>query len=262
LRALGEFAEIAGAEPLHDAVPVKRPAAIEKLFSNCLDEGRTSLLEHEGRKALEAAGIRMMPARLVKTEEEAAQASLDLLPSSVAMKVVSQDILHKTDAGGIKLNVENASGAISAFGEILANARRAVPTADITGVLMTPMAPDGGSEIIIGVVRDPSYGHVMMVGFGGILVEVIRDVAFRSLPITEADAWGMLDSLKSKALFEGFRGQPPVNRALLVDLMRRISDLFVAFPEIEELDLNPVRAYADDLLILDVRMLLRVPQTI
>jgi acetyltransferase len=260
LRALGEFAETLGEELLHDAVPVKRPAAIEKLFSHCLDEGRTFLLEHEGRKALEAAGIRMMPARLVRTEEEAAQALLNLLPSPVAMKVVSRDILHKTDAGGIKLNVENTSGVMSAFGEILANARRAVPTADITGVLVTPMAPSGGSEVIIGVVRDPSYGHVMMVGSGGIMVEVIRDVAFRSLPITEADAWEMLDSLKSKALFEGFRSQPPVDRALLVDLMRRISDLFVAFPEIEELDLNPVRAYADDLLILDVRMLLRAPQ--
>jgi acetyltransferase len=256
LRALGEFSEISGDVSQHDAAPVNRPAAIENLFSQCLTEGRTVLLEHEGREVLATAGIGMMPARLVKTKEEAAQACLDFQPTPVAMKIVSRDILHKTNVGGVKLNVESSGDATSAFGEILANSRRAVETADIAGVLVTPMAPDGGCEIIIGVVRDPAYGHVMMVGFGGILVEVIRDVAFRSLPITETEARGMLDSLKSKALFEGFRGQPPVNRDLLVDLMRRISDLLVAFPEIEELDLNPVKVYAENLLILDVRMLL------
>src|SRR5699024_6788239 len=102
---------------------------------------------------------------------------------------------------------------------IVTNSRRAVKNADISGVLMTPMATQGGIEVIVGVVRDPTYGPVMMFGLGGVLVEVLRDVVFRSLPLTKTDAMAMLDEIKGKALLDGVRGAPPVDRAALVDLM-------------------------------------------
>lgn len=227
---------------------------LAEIFATCRRERRTLVLEHEARQALAAAGVAMPPARVAHDADEAAATFRELGRIPLAMKIVSPDIVHKSDAGGVKLNIANESAAQDAFGEIVANGRRAVNDADITGVLMTPMAAAGGIEVIVGVVRDPTYGPVMMFGLGGVLVEVLRDVVFRALPLTKIDAGAMLDEIKAKALLDGIRGAPPVDREALVHLMLCVSDLVTAAPMIEELDLNPVLVYPDGVTVVDARM--------
>jgi len=224
------------------------------------------LLEHEARQALEDAGVEMLaPALVGRTADEAVAAFKTLGSVPVAIKVVSRDIIHKTDAGGVKLNVSDESGVRNAFAEIVASGQAYSrkshgKDADISGMLVTPMAPKGGIEIIIGVVRDPSFGPVLMFGLGGVLVEVLKDVVFRSLPLTEDDARSMLSEIRASKILDGVRGAPPADKEALVRLMLGISDLCTAFPEIAELDLNPVLAYPQGVGILDARILLESDQ--
>ncbi len=143
----------------------------------------------------------------------------------------------------------------AAFAEILANSRAYAPDADIQGMLVAPMA-EKGVEIIIGVTRDPQFGPIMMFGLGGIFVEVLKDVVFRALPLSPADAEEMLDEIKAKAILAGVRGASPADRRAIIDLMLRLSRICLAHPEIAEVDLNPVIVYPKGLAILDARMIL------
>jgi acetate---CoA ligase (ADP-forming) len=240
MEALAEFAESATPQPRLAANRVVRQPALERIVARCRDESRLVILEDEGRIALEAAGVPMARAYLARDDDEAAGMFAKLGSVPVAMKVVSHAIIHKTEAGGVKLDIASAEQARQAFSQIRANAYGA-GDAEIRGVLMTPMAAKGGIEVIIGVVRDPTYGHVMMFGIGGVLVELLRDVVFRAVPLTEADAWAILEGIKAKAVLDGVRGAPPVDRAALVRLLLRVSELVAAFPEIAELDLNRAR---------------------
>lgn len=276
LQALAEYAEVraqsrcAVAAP-HNAVqavtPPRRSPYFEQLLVTCRQQKRTVVLEHEARFALADAGIAMRaPAILSTTADEAEQAFATLGRVPVAMKIVAPAILHKTEANGVKLNLLDTTEVRHAFGEIVANGQRymaqksttqqTAKPVDLRGVLVTPMAPKGGIEVIIGVVRDPNYGSVLMFGLGGVLVEVLKDVVFRRLPLTPSDARAMLAEIQAAAIFEGIRGAMPTDKAALVRLMVKISDFCGAFPEIAELDLNPVMAYADGATILDVRIVL------
>jgi len=219
-------------------------------------EGRSSLLEHEAQALLRSYNIAVPPSALVSAPEELTQARAQLGDAPLAMKVVSKDILHKSDAKAVKLNVTGESEMQQAYTDIMNNSRAYRPDADIKGVLVAPMAKKGGVEIIIGVTRDPQFGPIMMFGLGGIFVEVLKDVAFRSLPLSAADAAEMLDEIKAKAILGGVRGAPPVDRAAIIDLMLRISQVCLAHPEIVELDLNPILAYADGYALVDARMIL------
>ncbi|HXK55614.1 MAG TPA: acetate--CoA ligase family protein, partial [Gammaproteobacteria bacterium] len=174
----------------------------------------------------------------------------------LAMKVVSKDILHKSDAGAVKLNVVGETEMGQAYSAIVENSLAYRANAEIKGVLVSPMARKGGVEIIIGVTRDPQFGPIMMFGLGGIFVEVLKDVVFRSLPLTAIDAAEMLDEIKAKAILGGVRGAPPVDREALIELMLRISQVCLAHPEIVELDLNPILGYADGYALVDARMIL------
>jgi acetyltransferase len=263
LEALADFGE-ARRRPLPqtDVRPV-RPKRFEDVIAGCRREGRTVVLEHEARQALEEAGVEMMPALVAATPDEAVQAFEALGRVPVAMKVVSRDIIHKTDARGVKLNLGDEASLRQAFADIVSSGTRYVRehegrAPDIAGLLVTPMAPKGGVEVIIGVVRDPSYGPVLMFGLGGVLVEVLKDVVFRSLPLTEADARSMLSEIRAAQVLDGLRGAAPADKDALVALMLAISDLCTAFPEIAELDLNPVLAYSKGVGILDARILLEV----
>jgi hypothetical protein len=220
--------------------------------ARCRDGDRLVVLEQEGRMALEAAGVPMAPACLATSADEAAEMFARLGSVPLAMKVVSPAIIHKTEAGGVVLGVAGADEARETFARILASANRAGHLSDIRGVLMTPMAAEGGAEVIVGVVRDPIFGHVMMFGIGGVPVELLHDVVFRAVPLTRADAWAMLDGIQAKAVLDGARGAPAVDREALVGLLLRVSELVTAFPEIEDLDLNPVLARASGLDVLDV----------
>jgi acetyltransferase len=257
MQALAEFGE-ARQRP-EPAVHGSRTRArrTEDMLAACRREGRTVVLEHEARCALEDAGVTMLaPAIVAATPDAAVEAFNALGGVPVALKIVSRDIIHKTDAGGVVLGLGDDTAVRQAFGDIVANARRHVHAPDITGVLVTPMAAKGGVEVIIGVVRDPSYGPVLMFGLGGVLVEVLKDVVFRSLPLAEADARSMLSEIRASRILDGVRGAPAVDKDALVRLMLGISDLCTAFPEIAELDLNPVLAYPSGVGILDARMLL------
>lgn len=237
----------------------RRLPGIDEIVRRSRTDNRGVVLEHDGRSILELLGVPMSPSQLVTNAEEAAAAFCAHGSQPVALKLVSRDILHKTEAGGVALNVASEEAARQSFSEVMRNGRAYCATADIAGVIVTPMADRGGIEIIIGVVRDPTYGPVMMFGLGGVLVEVLRDVAFRSLPLTTDDARAMIEEIKGVELLNGVRGSSAVDRKNLIELMTRVSDLVTAYPEIAELDLNPVFAYSDKATVVDVRILLDTP---
>ncbi|MDR0480159.1 MAG: acetate--CoA ligase family protein [Burkholderiaceae bacterium] len=259
LQAAAEFQEVRNRPDVPGAPSgaVKRIQSFADTIARCRAQNRTVVLEHEARAALADAGVPMSAQTiLAKTADEAVQAFHTLGAVPVAMKIVSKDVIHKSDAGGVKLNLASPREVEAAYAQIITNSKKAVQGADITGVLVTPMAPKGGVEVIIGVVRDPTYGQVMMFGLGGVLVEVLKDVVFRALPLTRNDAAEMLEEIHSSKVLDGVRGNPPVDKAALVDVMMGVSSLCAAFPEIQELDLNPVMAYATGAGILDARILL------
>lgn len=225
-----------------------------EIISEALATGRTTLSEHESRKVLQNAGISPPPFELATTSEEAARAA-ETFEGPVAMKVVSPDIVHKSDAGGVCLNVNGSESAAGEFDRILENTRQYAPEASIDGVLVTPMV-DGNREFIIGVTRDDEVGPVIMFGVGGIFVEVLEDVSFRALPLTEYDANSLLDEIDTQELLHGVRGEPGVDRDSLVDLLLDVSSLIKENPAITELDLNPVFADEDGVTIIDASITL------
>ncbi|MER8556876.1 acetate--CoA ligase family protein [Mesorhizobium sp. M1217] len=261
MQALAEYGEVGGAFSASRPKRAGNGGEFEQVLARCRAEGRRVVLEHEGRVSLHDFGLDLAPALLALDEKEAEEAFLRLGAQPVALKIVSRDILHKTEAGGVRLNVLDVASVRSGFLEIVANAKAAVTNANIAGVLITPMAAKGGVEVIVGVVRDATYGPIMMFGLGGVLVEVLRDVVFRALPISRNDAFTMLGEIKAQAILDGVRGGAPVDRDALAGFMVSISDLVEAFPEIDELDLNPIHAYPDGLAVLDVRILITASST-
>lgn len=225
---------------------------------HCIDKARIAkrdLLEPEAMDILHAYGIPTPQRLLMHRMDEAAFVVNELGQLPLAVKVVSKDILHKTEAGGVKLNVVGINALESAFGEIKKNALTYYPRADVTAVLVTPMAP-AGLEVVIGVTQDPQYGKVIMFGLGGVFVEVIRDVVFRALPLALADAQEMLVGLHHYAVLNGVRGSGPIDKEALINLLMKVSQIATLHPEIVEIDLNPVIAHEKGYSIVDARMIL------
>lgn len=233
-------------------------ASVSDRIGEVLQSGRRCLYEYEALDALAAYGATVVPPQVIRDEQEFDEIVPSAAESRYVMKLVSRDILHKTDAGGVKLNLV-PDDFVPAYREILANARRYRPDAAIEGVLLAPMA-EPGVEVIIGVTRDRQYGPVMMFGLGGVFVEVLQDVVFRALPLSRADALEMLDGIRGSKVLDGVRGGAAVDRQALVSLMLAVSDLCVNHPEIVELDLNPVLARPMDYCVLDARILLNPQQ--
>src|SRR5204863_451474 len=173
----------------------------------------------------------------------------------VVMKIVSPQILHKTEAGGVVVGVKNAEAAQQAFATTADNARRYNARATIDGVQMQRML-SGGQEVIIGAVTDPAFGKLVAFGLGGILVEVLKDITFRLAPATRADALSMLDGIAAAEILRGIRGAPPVDRESLATMIGNVSQLVADFPEVSELDLNPVFATPEGATAADVRVML------
>jgi acyl-CoA synthetase (NDP forming) len=171
------------------------------------------------------------------------------------MKIISPDIVHKTDAGGVKLGLANAAQVEKAYHDIMSSVRQKAPQAQIEGVSVQKMARPG-IELIIGMNKDEQFGPVIMFGLGGIFVEILKDVSFRLVPLTPGDAAEMVAEIKGFRLLQGFRGQEPVNISLLEDLIVKISEFIDKNPQIKELDLNPVFGYRDSLAIVDARIIL------
>lgn len=256
LQALAEFGESRQREPDPANPSCPRNGVFEEILATCRREGRTVVLESEARRALEATGVQLLPALTAHDADEAAAAFARLGHVPVALKIISRDIIHKSDAGGVRLGLTDAHAVRLAFDGILASVRHHCQDARVTGVMVTPMAPPGGIEVIIGVTHDPTYGPIMMFGLGGILVEVLKDVVFRALPLDRTDARSMLDDIRAHEILNGVRGAPPADKQALIELMLAVSSLALAFPEIAEIDLNPVLVYPKGVWVLDTRFLL------
>jgi acetate---CoA ligase (ADP-forming) len=217
-----------------------RPAAAAAAVRGALEAGKRALGEEDGRAILEAYGFVFPRHVFVRTSREAAGAFLEM-GGPVAMKIVSPDVLHKTDVGGVRLDLATAKEAARAFVEITASVRRRAPAAWITGVSLQEMVR-GGRELILGMTRDRQFGPLILFGLGGIHVEILGDVSFRVAPISEADAREMVREIRSYPLLAGYRGSEPVDEDAVVEALLRISRLSIDFPEIQELDINPVVA--------------------
>jgi len=226
--------------------------SIVDVIDRAKSEGRAVLTEVESKQILEEAGIPAASARLARTADEAVKAAAEL-GYPVVLKIVSPEVTHKSDVGGVKLNLDSAETVAAAFQEITKAVKRQQSDARIEGVAVQKMARPG-IEVIVGMSKDPQFGPVLMFGLGGVLVEVLKDVAFRIVPLEARDARQMIREIKGFPVLEGFRGQEPADLEALEKLLLKVSAFVEAHPEIEELDLNPVFAYKDGALAVDARI--------
>jgi acyl-CoA synthetase (NDP forming) len=226
----------------------------QQIIDEARGEGRTVLTEVESKELLKQAGIDIIDTRLATSREEAISISRKL-GFPVALKVASPDIVHKSDAGGVKLGLENAREVGKAYADILAAVGQKHPQARIQGVSVQKMAR-AGVEVIIGMSKDDQFGPVLMFGLGGIMVEVLKDVSFRLVPLAKRDAAEMVREIKGYPLLEGYRGQEAVDISYLEELLLKVSDFVERNPEVKELDLNPVFAYSDGAVAVDARVIL------
>jgi len=226
-----------------------------KLIDNALGEGRLVLLESEAKQLFKLHGAPVTGDVLAKTAEAAADAA-GQMQGNVVLKISSPDILHKSDANGVILNLSNKKQVKRAFTEIMRNAKAYKADARIEGVLVCPMV-EKGVEVIIGTKIDDQFGPVIMYGLGGVLVEIIKDVTFRVLPITRRTAQKMIEETKSSPILNGVRGEAPYDKKALVNLLMACSEIIEAYPQIHELDLNPVIVHHQGLSIVDARILLK-----
>jgi len=217
-------------------------------------EKRTLLTEIESKEWLKAAGIPVVETKLATSKTEAMELARKM-GFPVVMKIVSPDVAHKSDAGGVKLNIQNATQVGKAYSEILAGVKKHYPKAKIVGLTVQKMAKQG-IEVIIGMTKDAQFGPVIMFGLGGILVEVLKDVSFRIVPMTRRDAAEMITEIKGFPILKGYRGQDPADVPYLEELIVKVSGFVDKNPEIKELDLNPVFAYKSGALAVDARIIL------
>jgi len=226
----------------------------KQVFDKVKAEGRTNLLEEEGLEILGAYGFPLPKSILAKTEDEAIEAA-NKIGYSVVMKIASPQIVHKSDAGGVKVNLTNDDEVRNAFKEIVENAKKYDSDAEIKGVLIVEMVK-GGKEMIIGSKLEPGFGPVIMLGMGGIYVEILKDVTFRLAPLTDQESNDMIMSIKTKKLLDGVRGEKPSDVEKLSECIQRLSQLVTDFSEIKELDMNPVLVMEKNngCKILDVRI--------
>lgn len=215
--------------------------------------GRTLLTAPEAREICQAYGIPVPPEGLATSIEEAVRIARDI-GFPVVMKIVSPDIVHKTEAGGVRLGVDNAREVRQAYRTITANAWHYKADAHILGVQLQPMV-SAGHEVIVGMIRDPAFGPVVMFGLGGIFVETLQDTTFRLAPTNTVEAARMLNEIRGAAMLRGVRGQPPVHQDALASLIVNVSQLAADFPEIAEVDLNPVMASSTGAIAVDARIL-------
>jgi 4-hydroxybutyryl-CoA synthetase (ADP-forming) len=211
---------------------------VKELFVNVLRQGRTNLLEEEGYEVLTSYGFPTPKSILGTSENECVKAAQEI-GYPVVMKISSQDIIHKSDAGGVKVGVKNDDEVKAVFNTIMSNAKKYNANAKIKGVLVQEMVKSA-KEIILGSKQDPLFGPVIMFGLGGIYVELLKDVVFRIAPIDEREAIRMVQSIKTIKRLKGVRGEKPSDLNAIVDSLQRLSQLVIDFPEIEEFDMNPL----------------------
>jgi acetyl coenzyme A synthetase (ADP forming)-like protein len=226
--------------------------AVRKILDAVKADKRTSLTAPEGKLVCDAYGIPVPKEGVAKSAAEAAKIATDM-GFPVVMKIVSPDILHKTEAGGVMVGVKTAADVEKNYATILANAKKYKADAKIEGIQVQQMLL-GGQEVIVGAVTDGSFGKLVAFGLGGVLVEVLKDITFRLAPATKQDALSMLDGIQAHEMLKGVRGADPANRDAIADIIVNVSKLITDFPEVTEMDLNPVFATKDNAIAADVRI--------
>ncbi len=225
-----------------------------EILNQAREEKRAVLTEIEAKQILTEAGISCTDTRLAATREEAVALSEEI-GYPVVLKISSVDITHKSDAGGVKVNLKNREEMEAAYDAIMTSARELYPDADIEGISVQAMA-DPGIEVIMGMTRDAKFGPVLMFGLGGVLVEVLGDVSFRIAPLDREDSAEMLGEIKGRKLLEGYRGQDPADIPYLEEMLLKLSHFVDNTPGIQEIDMNPVFAYKDGAAVVDARIIM------
>lgn len=225
-----------------------------KILAKVKEEGRKVLLEHEAKELISHYGIPVTRIRLARSEDEAVELAREI-GFPVVLKIVSPDVLHKSDVGGVRVNLKGEGDVREAYRDIIENVKAKVPNARIVGILVQEFAPKG-LELIIGLIRDPQFGPTVMFGLGGIFVEVYKDVSFRVAPLNEHDAQSMIEEIRAYKLLTGFRGMEPVDLDALKDALIKVGQIGMDNEEIAEMDLNPVIAYPKGLKVVDARIIL------
>jgi len=229
--------------------------AIQKLLDQVLSEGRKNLLESEAYEVLSSYNISISPFKIVNSFEEAESAANNI-GYPLVLKIVSHDIIHKSDVGGVKININNLDQLKEAFNTLLSDVKGKIPNARIVGVLVEKMAPES-VEVVVGMLRDPTFGPTVMFGLGGVLVEIMKDVIFRITPVSKEEAIDMVKRVKGYPLISGFRGSKPLDIDAIADLISNVSRIAMENPSIDQMDLNPVIVYEKGLAVVDARIILK-----
>jgi acetyltransferase len=256
-RAMADYQEIRSRpEPVLERFDVDRDQ-VQAVLEKSRSEGRIAIGDAEARQIMQAYGLQIPDSELAKSADEAVEIARRL-GFPVVLKVASPDILHKTDVGGVKVDLYNPAQVRDAFELIAYRANRYVPEARLWGCLVQQMVPPGGIEVLLGMSRDPQFGPLVTFGLGGIYVETLKDVTFRIAPFSRPEAEAMLDEIRARAILEGVRGGRPADKAAIVDALLRVSQLVQEFPEIVELDINPLVVYerGQGVVAIDMRLIL------
>ncbi len=227
---------------------------IASIFSQAAMEGRKSLLETEAKTVCMEYNIPVTKFKLAKNEEEAVKYA-STIGFPIVLKIVSPDIIHKSDVGGVLVGIKNQREVRTSYKQIVKNVKKHNPDAKIAGILVQEMAPSG-TEVIVGSIKDPQFGPAIMFGLGGVFVEVLKDVTFRIAPITEDEACEMMSEVKAYPLLKGYRNTPPADLTAITKILVNTSKLVMDHPEIKELDLNPIMVYEKGAKTVDARIIL------
>ena len=224
---------------------------IQELIVKKFKSNQLVLTEFESKQLLEEIGIKIPTQKLTRSKEETISAAKNI-GFPVVMKLIAEDIVHKSDTGAVKLNIKNEQDASTAYDDLMK-----IHSESEKSISVQKMAPEPITELIIGMTTDAQFGPALMFGIGGILVELLEDVSFRIAPITEYDAKEMIHEIKGFPILDGYRGKPKADIGAIVDTLLKISELVIKHPEINEMDLNPVFIYENNLICVDARIILK-----
>ena len=230
--------------------------AAQKLLERVLSEGRKNLLEPEAYEVLSYYSIPINPYKVVNSIEEAESAA-NSIGYPIVLKIVSPDIIHKSDVGGVRIGIKDDQQLKEDYTSLLNDVREKAPSARIVGVLVEKMAPKS-VEVVVGMLRDPTFGPAVMFGLGGVLIEIIKDVIFRITPVSKEEAIDMIKKVKGYPLLSGFRGSKPLDIDAIADVICNVSRISMENPAIDQVDLNPVIIYEKGLTVVDARIILKV----
>jgi acetate---CoA ligase (ADP-forming) subunit beta len=225
-----------------------------KIINQAKKEGRKALLETEAKTICTDYNLPVTKFMIAKNETDVGLFA-EKIGYPIVLKIISPDIIHKTEAGGVLVNLKNTVEVMAGYREILENARKYKSNAEVVGILVQEMAPQS-TEVIVGALKDPQFGQTIMFGLGGIFVELLKDVSFRVAPLTSGDAQEMITQLKAFPLLKGYRNTPPADIDALIRIICSTSRLVMENPDIKELDLNPIMAYSKSAKIVDARIIL------